>query len=147
MEYYMEKENSTLKKPNETADSMAKASMDIPANALARLFLKIMAQQNLRGIVYQDMSNEQKLRYANECVLALFVEVGELASSWPFASWKTGTVDIENIEREIIDCVFFLTNIACCFGIEPAALIRRFEIVLANNLDRIDKQIHKAVKY
>lgn len=98
--------------------------------ALERLFLKINAQQSQRGVVFRDMTSKEKRFYANECVLALSVEVSELASSWPFASWKTGKADVENIEREIIDCVFFLTNIACCFGIGPSDLIERFEVVL-----------------
>ena len=113
--------------------------------ALERLFSKIRAQQNMRGVVYQDMTSEQRLAYANECVLALSVEVSELAASWAFASWKTNVTDTENIEREIIDCIFFLTNIACCFGIEPKDLVKRFDIVLANNDHRIKTGMHKEV--
>ena len=113
--------------------------------ALERLFSRIRAQQNMRGVVYQDMTSEQRLAYANECVLALSVEVSELAASWAFASWKTNVTDTENIEREIIDCIFFLTNIACCFGIGPKDLIKRFDIVLDNNDHRIKTGVHKEV--
>lgn len=114
---------------------------------LSKVFAKIRSQQNQRGVVYQDMTPEQKLAYANQCVLALSVEVGELASSWPFASWKTTPVDRENIEREIIDILFFTVNIADCFNIQPLDLVERFEIVLANNQRRIDNGEHKEVEY
>lgn len=114
-------------------------------NPLELLFKKIKAQQKQRGIKYQCMTKKQRMQYANECVLALSVEVGELASSWPFASWKTGDTDIENIEREIIDCVFFLVNISCCFDITPSDLVARFTTVLENNQHRIDEGIHKEV--
>ena len=112
---------------------------------LEQMMRKITAQQNLRGVVFQDMTDEQKMAYANECVLALHVEVSELASSWPFASWKTTETDTENIEREIIDCIFFLTNIARCFNIDSGALESRFGVVLDNNQRRIDDATHKPV--
>lgn len=114
-------------------------------DALEKAFMKITAQQNQRGVVYQDMTEEQKIHYANECVLALSVEVSELASSWPFASWKTGAIDVDNIEREIVDCFFFLTNIAKCFNITPADLVNRFSVVLENNQVRIDNGVHQQV--
>jgi len=105
----------------------------------------IVEQQGHRGIVYSEMSTEQKLAYASQCALALSVEVGELASSWPFASWKTTKVDVENIEREIIDCIFFLVNIASCFNITADDLEQRFRWVLLNNYKRIRNGEHKEV--
>ena len=114
--------------------------------ALESVFAKIVSQQNQRGVVYQDMTEEQKIHYANECVLALSVEVSELASSWPFASWKTGAIDVDNIEREIVDCIFFLVNISKCFNITPADLVNRFGAVLENNQVRIDNGAHKQVE-
>jgi len=113
---------------------------------LYKMFGKIRAQQNMRGIIYQDMTADQKLHYANECVLALSVEVSELASSWPFASWKTTKIDIDNIEREIIDCFFFLSNIADCFNITTEDLAKRFEAVLENNQRRINDGTHKTMR-
>ena len=123
------------------------ARTEQPNRSLEQLFTKIMAQQNMRGVVCQDMTAEQKLSYANQCVLALSVEVSELASSWPFASWKTNAIDQDNIEREIVDCVFFLVNIACCFDIKPSDLVSRFNVVLENNYRRIEERIHKDVQY
>jgi len=112
---------------------------------LNELFYQIIMQQGHRGIVYSEMSSEQKLAYASQCALALSVEVGELASSWPFASWKTTKVDVENIEREIIDCIFFLVNIASCFNITADDLEQRFKWVLNNNYKRILNGQHKEV--
>ena len=116
------------------------------ALGLHSIFRKLVAQQNMRGVVFHKMTEEQKLSYANECVLALSVEVSELASSWPFASWKTTETDTPNIEREIVDCLFFLVNISSCFGIKPEDIISRLEVVLENNQRRIDAGIHKNVK-
>lgn len=130
----LEKENSLLSRMQQHGPSQ-----------LDLLFAKIVAQQNKRGVVYQDMTTHQKVAYANECALALSVEVSELASSWPFASWKTGKIDIDNIEREIVDCVFFLVNIASCFDVTPTDLVERFQVVLDNNQARIDNGVHKEV--
>jgi len=112
---------------------------------LYKMMGQVVAQANLRGVVFQDLTPEKKLQYANECVLALSVEVGELASSWPFASWKTGSIDRDNISREIIDCFFFLINIAKCFDFDAFDLQARFEWVLANNLKRMASGEHKEV--
>ena len=113
---------------------------------LQEIFNQIRCQQADRGIVQENMTADQKKQYASHCALALHVEVSELASSWAFAPWKTGYTDADNIEREIIDCIFFLVNIAECFSITPAQLETRFNWVLENNQRRIGDGTHKPVK-
>lgn len=113
---------------------------------LEEIFVKIRIQQLTRGINQNTMSADQKKQYASQCALALHVEVSELASSWAFAPWKTGHTDADNIEREIIDCLFFLVNIAECFNISSAQLEERFKWVLGNNQRRIGDGTHQPVK-
>ena len=112
---------------------------------LETIISKIREQQLLRGADCKAMSPLARLSYASECAHALFVEAGELSSSWPFASWKTGDIDVENIKREIIDCIFFLVNIALCFDITTEDLAAMFSWVLNNNKNRIASGEHKEV--
>lgn len=109
------------------------------------MYEAIKDQQRKRGVYFEGLSHERKLSYASECAHALFVEVAELSSSWPFASWKTTEIDLDNINREIVDCIFFLVNIACCFGITPRDLQAKFLWVLKNNAQRIASGEHKEV--
>lgn len=113
---------------------------------LEEMYNKIVNQQNMRGIIYQDLTEEQRKTYASACAHALHVEVAELASSWAFAPWKTTETDTENISREIIDCIFFLVNIAKSFNVTPKDLTVMFEWVLNNNKNRIMSGHHKEVK-
>ena len=115
------------------------------AITLETIISKIKEQQLARGADFAAMSPEAKRQYASECAHALFVEVAELCSSWPFASWKTGDTDVENIKREIIDCIFFLVNISMCFDITPADLQAKFIWVINNNARRIASGEHKEV--
>jgi len=119
---------------------------NMPDITLKEMMTGITAQQKLRGVVYSEMTADQRIKYASECAHALLVEAAELSSSWPFASWKTTPIDRENIEREIIDCVFFLVNIASSFYITPEKLQDRYEWVLANNLRRIENGEHQEVE-
>lgn len=115
------------------------------ALTLRTIIDKIREQQQARGADFKAMSFEARKHYASECAHALFVEVGELSASWPFASWKTGVTDVENIKREIIDCIFFLVNIALCFDITTEDLEAMFKWVLNNNAQRIANGEHKEV--
>jgi len=110
---------------------------------LKEMFNKIKAQQLARGIDQRTMTADQKKAYASACALALHVEVSELASSWAFAPWKTNRTDSDNVEREIIDCIFFLANIAECFNITTNQLEARFNWVLQNNQRRMEDGTHK----
>lgn len=114
--------------------------MDI---TLREIVTRITAQQNLRGVVFHEMNYEQAKAYASEAAHALFVEVAELSESWPFASWKTGTLDRENLKREIIDCIFFLVIICQCFHVTVEELQEKFAWVLENNARRIENGEHK----
>jgi len=111
---------------------------------LKKLLSLISDQQKARGIDVSRISRRARIQYASECVLALHVEVSELASSWPFASWKTTPIDRKNIKRELVDCVFFLANIAACFDIGPDELVSSFNWVLSNNYIRIHNGVHKS---
>jgi dimeric dUTPase (all-alpha-NTP-PPase superfamily) len=110
---------------------------------LDNLMAKVKCQQKQRGIDYKQLTEEQKIKYASECAHALMVEAAELSSSWAFASWKTTSTDIDNIKREIIDCMFFLVNIAECFDITPEELDNKFLWVLDNNQKRILNGEHR----
>jgi len=112
---------------------------------LKDMFEAIRAQQLTRGIDYSKATLAARKAYASECALALHVEVSELASSWAFASWKTTKTDEENIKREIVDCFFFLANIAASFDIKTEDLEKMFFWVLDNNAKRIANGVHKEV--
>ncbi len=67
-------------------------------------------------------------------VLGLYAEVGELLNSFSWKPWgDTKAPDIANIEREIVDCLFFLHHIAESFNVSAEDLEKRFEQVLKNN--------------
>ncbi len=75
----------------------------------------------------------------SEYALALFMEVSELTDSFNFKPWKPSqntAIDMDNMEREVVDCLFFLHHICECFSITPEQLNKRFEVVLANNKRR-----------
>lgn len=106
----------------------------------------IELQQKARGIDFNILTEPAKIAYASANGMALAVEVGELVSSWPFASWKSNKIDYANISREIIDCIFFLVNIAYCFGITAEDLQDKFTWVLENNYRRMESGEHKEVQ-
>jgi NTP pyrophosphatase (non-canonical NTP hydrolase) len=86
------------------------------------------------------MDESQKQQYFNDCALALNQEVAEAVDSTPWKPWRNREDqlrDIPNLEREIIDCFFFLCNMARCHDISGADLEARFHVVLANNQKRI----------
>lgn len=112
---------------------------------LQDLFRRITEQQNKRGTSFADLTPGQKKAYASEAALALFVEVGELTSSWPFASWKTTPFDRDNVKREMIDILFFMNIIRECHGISIRELTDMFEWVLENNERRMQNGEHKEV--
>ena len=116
------------------------------STSIQEIMCRIVAQQNLRGIVYCEMTQEQKLTYASHCAHALMVEGAELSSSWAFAPWKSTPVDRENIKREVVDCIFFLVNICGCFDIESSELMKTFEWVLKNNARRMENGEHKSME-
>ena len=113
---------------------------------LDNMMARIKHQQQKRGVIYKDMTEEQKIIYASQCAHALMVEVAELSDSWAFAPWKTTNTDIDNIKREVIDCFFFLLNICECFDITPEELDNKFLWVLENNQKRIDNGVHKSME-
>lgn len=109
------------------------------------LFERIKAQQQARGQKLSLMSQTEREIYASECVLALHVEVSELASSWAFARWKNTEPDIDNIKREVVDCLFFLVNICSMFNISSGDIVLKFDWVLANNYERIRNGQHRPI--
>lgn len=110
------------------------------------LFVRITEQQERRGKPFAQLTDDQKKAYASEAALALFVEVGELTSSWPFASWKTTPVDQENIKRELVDILFFMNIIRLCHNISVSELTDMFQWVLKNNDRRMATGEHKEVE-
>ena len=117
--------------------------MEQPDLTLDEIVGLIKQQQLKRGLQFEGMPEEVRIKYASACALALHVEVGELSSSWAFAPWKSTVTDVENIKREIIDCIFFLANISFCFDITTDDLQRMFFWVLNNNQRRMASGEHK----
>ncbi len=103
---------------------------------LHAVFKEIDQFQEQMGYDYLKMTKEEKFAYAKECGLALFMEVSELVDSFPFATWKKNEIDVENIEREVVDVIFFLHHICRCFNIEVLDLEDRFVTVMENNYRR-----------
>lgn len=82
-------------------------------------------------------TDEAKTRFAAKQALALFMEVAELTDSFQWKPWRDHAgADIPNLEREIVDCLFFLHHIAAAFDIKPEDLDKRFYQVLNNNKRR-----------
>lgn len=78
-----------------------------------------------------------RIKLARECSQALFMEVAELTDSFQWKPWrKEKSVDVPNVKREIVDCLFFLHHIAECFGIDHHDLQATFSGVMANNKKR-----------
>lgn len=103
---------------------------------LHRVFAEIDQFQYAMGYDYIKMTKDEKLAYARQCGLALHQEVAELCDSFQFAEWKKPHTDYANIEREVIDVIFFLHHICRCFNISVAALEERFVSVMENNYMR-----------
>lgn len=77
----------------------------------------------------------------NDYSLALFMEVAELVDSTNWKPWKGRYDDVENIKREICDCIFFLHHIARKFDISPEDLRQKYEEVMKNNRKRYSNKI------
>ena len=103
---------------------------------LHKVFAEIDQFQVAMGYDYYKMTRDEKLEYARQCGLALHQEVAELCDSFPFADWKKNEIDVNNIEREIIDIIFFLHHMCRCFGISVNHLEERFITVMDNNYRR-----------
>lgn len=69
----------------------------------------------------------------NQYALALFMEVAELVESFNWKPWKDMEVDRENLKREIVDVMFFLSHIADAYEITNEELNEKFDEVMINN--------------
>ena len=87
------------------------------------------------------MDMETRHKTARDLALGLFMEVYELTDSFAWKPWRQiSRPDTANLEREIVDCLFFLHHLAECFGIDAEDLANRYVKVMANNRKRyIDK--------
>lgn len=113
---------------------------------LQEMFKQIEDYQISLGGDIREASDQEKLDCARICSLALYQEVAELVDSFPFKPWREvsdQTMDVDNMEREVIDIIFFLAQITRCFGIEGQDLVERFDKVLANNKERIQNGYSK----
>lgn len=71
--------------------------------------------------------------------LALMMEVSELTDSLPWKPWRSPEnrkLNVENLKREIVDCLYFLHHIADAYGITPEDLDAKFVEVDDNNRRR-----------
>jgi len=113
---------------------------------LIEMFERIEEYQTKLGGDIKDMSYQEKLDRARICSLAMYQEVAELVDSFPFKPWREVSaqpMDIDNMEREAIDIIFFMAQILRCFRITPADLEQRFHKVLKNNYERIENGYSK----
>ncbi len=114
-----------------------------------QMFEQIAEFQNRLAPDVTKCEEHEKIDRAKICSLALYQEVAELVDSFPWKPWREiedQTMDIENMEREIIDCIFFLAQISRCFGITSTDLEDRFHKVLANNNARLINGYSKVKK-
>ena len=91
-------------------------------------------------------TDQEKLDRARICSLATFQEVAEMVDSFPWKPWRKESdqiMDVKNLEREIIDIIFFIAQISRCFGIASADLEDRFYKVLANDKERLNNGYSK----
>ena len=80
---------------------------------------------------------KNRISLARDLSLGLFMEVSELTDSFQWKPWREKEyVNVDNVKREIVDCLFFLHHIAECFNIDDIDLQVKFTEVMANNRKR-----------
>ena len=82
----------------------------------------------------------EMMKHFRENALALFMEMAEVVDSMPWKPWRnieSQSVDIDNVQREIVDCLFFIGAIMEMLHITPIALLDKFDIILKQNYHRI----------
>lgn len=105
---------------------------------LETLFNEIEQYNKALGYGMTDYLQIDEIRHA---CLALYQEVAELTDSFPWKPWrpvKDQIFDPDNIQREVVDCIFFLVKICMFTGISWQQIESKFNVVLLNNYDRID---------
>ena len=113
---------------------------------LKKMFNQIEEYQCQLSPDISKASDQEKLDRATICSLALYQEVSELVDSFGWKPWRKQEdqpLDIDNLEREAIDIIFFLAQITRCFGITPEDLESRFKKVLENNKQRLQNGYSK----
>lgn len=109
--------------------------------SLSETFASIEEYHKTLGYDYTDATPEEKMQHLRNHALALYQEVAEIVDSTPWKPWRCiedQKFHMQNVPKEIVDCIFFLGSISEIFGISPEELQITFNKVLADNYVRIE---------
>jgi len=101
-----------------------------------------------RGIETGYMTDAERITYLRDHTTGLFMEVAELMDSFNWKPWRDGEdIDVNNLTREVIDCLFFLHHICDAAGVSRGDLRSAFSAILENNRKRyVDKNFSEEDK-
>lgn len=108
--------------------------------SLNETFASIRVYHRKLGYDYTNATPEERMKYFREHALALYQEVSEIVNSTPWKPWRCVEDQMfymQNVPKEIVDCIFFLGSISEIFEISPEELSITFNKVLASNYARI----------
>jgi dimeric dUTPase (all-alpha-NTP-PPase superfamily) len=108
--------------------------------SLAETFYSIKKYHEALGYDYTNATPEEKMQHFRNHALALYQEVAEIIDSTPWKPWRSiedQKFHMQNVPKEIVDCIFFLGSISEILDISPEELNITFNKVLADNYSRI----------
>jgi dimeric dUTPase (all-alpha-NTP-PPase superfamily) len=76
----------------------------------------------------ESMTEEEKIRFTKENILALHRELGEVLNEIPWKIHRANekNYDLENIQEELIDCFKFFMNVCIIWGMTPETFVEVF---------------------
>ena len=76
----------------------------------------------------ENMTEEEKIRFSKENILALHRELGEVLNEMPWKLHRANSkeYDVDNIHEELIDCFKFFMNMCIIWGMTPETFLEVF---------------------
>jgi len=111
-----------------------------------KMFNDIKDYHKRLGYDFSKATEEEKMIAFRDFALALNQEIAELVNSAPWKPWRPiedQTLDLYNVIREVVDCIFFLAGICEIFNILPEGIDAMFSTIMRNNNQRIAKGYSK----
>ena len=115
-------------------------------------FKNIVSKQLLLDAEIKKVHQQKNENYNNQLLIALFVEVGELANEiQSFKYWKKSkNINNEKLLEEYADCIHFLISFAlkykCKLNIEPKIISQDINVQFLNLFNLINKMSAKQTK-
>lgn len=75
-----------------------------------------------------SMTEEEKIKYTKENILAMHRELGEVLNEIPWKIHRANSKEysVDHIQEELIDCYKFLLNVCIIWGMDADKLYDRF---------------------